>query len=295
MQHLAAGEVPAEADQRQAVPQIPSTRPTRTRPGRRDASPTRGRLRERGSGSRTRAPTRPSSCSSARARSRSHRRPPRDSTTRHLVEQRQAVPEHVAARRLHEQRPLADRERRRHADAAQPGHLLADVGAMRTAHLVVRHPALAVLGNVLPLVAADRARRRRLGRLRVLRAARPAEERRHRGYMLTLEKPPPSSGSPSGHSCSDRAAASRIACASSSRRVRSIPSASHSQTNQRPRRRQRPDPHVHVVAARPAAAARSQDRTRRRLVERRRTAGRRASSPSPRPQTECRSGARRAL
>ena len=103
-----------------------------------------------------------------------------------LGQQRQAVPEHVAARRLDEQRALADAEARLHADAGEARLLLADVGVVPRAHVVVRDPLLALLGDVLPLVGADRTVGGRLVGLGELRAAGLAEERRHRVSSATV-------------------------------------------------------------------------------------------------------------
>ena len=49
---------------------------------------------------------------------------------RHLVEEGEAVPEHVSGRRLDEERTLADAELRLHADPGQPRLFPPDVGAV---------------------------------------------------------------------------------------------------------------------------------------------------------------------
>ena len=72
VEHLAAGEVAAEAQQREVVPELVRRRPTSSRStssGR--MHPLAVELVDRAPGSRSGAPTRPSSCSSAGARSRS--------------------------------------------------------------------------------------------------------------------------------------------------------------------------------------------------------------------------------
>src|ERR1043166_8242917 len=149
---------------------------------------------------------------------------------RDVIEQRHAVPENVAARRLDEERALPDPELRLEPDAGQPRLFLADLRPVRSPHVVVRHPLLALLRHVLPLVAADRARGRRLARRRELRPARLAQERRDQSLPSTVTDISPASPSPSGQSCSTRPAASRIAPASTSRRVSAMPSACHSHT-----------------------------------------------------------------
>jgi hypothetical protein len=93
-----------------------------------------------------------------------------------VVEQRDAVPEDVPARCLDEEGALPDREARRRADANQARPLLPDVRAMVAAKIVERRPPLAVPADVLSLVLADRAARRRLRALRELTSARDADE-----------------------------------------------------------------------------------------------------------------------
>jgi hypothetical protein len=92
-----------------------------------------------------------------------------------IVEERDAVPEDVAARCLDEERALADREARLAADPDDAGPLLADLGVVIPTELLERRPALAVAADVLPLVLADRAARRRLGAFGELAAAGDAE------------------------------------------------------------------------------------------------------------------------
>ena len=96
-----------------------------------------------------------------------------------LREQRQAIPQDVAAGRLDEQRTLADREFGLDPDSGELRLDFADVGAVLRADVVQRRPLLSLLRDVLTLVTADRALARRLVRSRVLRAARRAEEARH--------------------------------------------------------------------------------------------------------------------
>src|SRR5439155_24586452 len=88
-----------------------------------------------------------------------------------VVDERDAVPEDVAAWGLDEECPLPDREARLAADPGQARLLLADLGAVPGAELRERRPALALPAHVLALVVADRATRRRLLALGVLDAA----------------------------------------------------------------------------------------------------------------------------
>jgi len=53
-----------------------------------------------------------------------------DRRDRRLVEQADAIPEHVAARRPHQERPLADGKARFRPDAQQPRVLFLDHGAV---------------------------------------------------------------------------------------------------------------------------------------------------------------------
>ena len=97
-----------------------------------------------------------------------------------VVEERDAVPEDVAAPRRDEERALADREARLAADPEEARPLLADLGAVVAPQLLERRPALAVATDVLPFVLADRAARRRLGSLGELASAGDADEVRQR-------------------------------------------------------------------------------------------------------------------
>ena len=74
-----------------------------------------------------------------------------------VVEHRHAVPQHVALRRLHQERPLPDRDRRLGADPQQARLLLAPVVRGGLEQLGHRRPALAAVPDVLALVEADRA------------------------------------------------------------------------------------------------------------------------------------------
>jgi len=97
-----------------------------------------------------------------------------------VVEERDAVPEDVAARarRLDEERALADREARLAADPDETRRLLANLGAVVSPERLERRPPLTVAADVLPLVLADRAARRRLGALGELAPAGGADEMR---------------------------------------------------------------------------------------------------------------------
>jgi hypothetical protein len=93
-----------------------------------------------------------------------------------VVEERDAVPQDVPAGRADEQRALADREARLAADPDEAWRLLADLGAVVAPELAERRPALAVPADVLALVFADGAARRRLGAFRELDPAGDADE-----------------------------------------------------------------------------------------------------------------------
>jgi len=93
-----------------------------------------------------------------------------------VVEERDAVPEDVSARRLDEERALADREVRSRADARQPRLLLADVGAVVAPELLECRPLLAGPADVLALVLADGTARRWLCALGELAPTGDADE-----------------------------------------------------------------------------------------------------------------------
>src|SRR6476646_672072 len=96
-----------------------------------------------------------------------------------VVEIRDAVPEHVAGAALHEQRPLADRERGLAADA-ENAVVVSHVGLVAVEELLPRHPDLAGgVRDVLTWVLTDRTGRWRLVRRRIVRCAGLAEIRRH--------------------------------------------------------------------------------------------------------------------
>jgi hypothetical protein len=93
-----------------------------------------------------------------------------------VVEERDAVPQDVPTGRADEQRALADREARLAADPDEAGRLLADLGAVVATQLPKGRPALAFPPDVLTLVFADGAARRRLGAFRELDPAGDADE-----------------------------------------------------------------------------------------------------------------------
>src|SRR4029079_1036731 len=83
----------------------------------------------------------------ARGAERPHRR---------VIDVPDAIPEEVAVRRLHEERPLADPDGRRDADAEEPRLLLAHLDAMPARReLLQRGPRLPAAAHVLALVFAD--------------------------------------------------------------------------------------------------------------------------------------------
>src|SRR3546814_14939334 len=88
-----------------------------------------------------------------------------------VIDQRDAVPQQVAARRTHQQRALADREAWLGADAEPAFGLRFDAVAMRVAQRFERGPLLPAAADVLAIVLADRATVRLARTVRELRAA----------------------------------------------------------------------------------------------------------------------------
>lgn len=74
-----------------------------------------------------------------------------------VVEQGDAVPQDVAMRGAHEQRPLPDRERRFHADADEVGLLLAQHHGVLPGEVGHGGPLLPIPPDILAFVLADRA------------------------------------------------------------------------------------------------------------------------------------------
>ncbi len=109
-----------------------------------------------------------------------------DPGARRVIQQRHAVPQDVAARRAHQQRPLPDREGGLHSDADQVGLLLADHRRALGADLGHGGPLLAAPADVLPLVQADGAAAGRLLGVGVLDGAGPADPRGHGGSSSQL-------------------------------------------------------------------------------------------------------------
>ena len=102
----------------------------------------------------------------------------RDDLDRGVVEQRDAIPEHVAGWCLEQQRPLPNAEGRRGADPQQLRFEALEGVAVALRQLRKGGPALTGAGYVLALVVTDRTRRRRRRGRRILRAAGGAHERR---------------------------------------------------------------------------------------------------------------------
>ena len=100
-----------------------------------------------------------------------------------LVEQRDTVPQHVAVRGAHQQRPLADREGRLDADADQVSLLVPQDHRVAVGDLGHGRPLLAVPADVLAFVLTDRAAARRPVGVWVLHAAGNADPRRHQGLL----------------------------------------------------------------------------------------------------------------
>ena len=85
-----------------------------------------------------------------------------DDRDRRRVEERDAIPQHVALRGAHQQRALADPEWRDRSDPDQAGLILAVAVEMPPRERVERGPLLPGGRHELALVLADRACRRRL-------------------------------------------------------------------------------------------------------------------------------------
>ena len=90
---------------------------------------------------------------------------------RFVVEQRNTVPQHVAGGRLHQQRALGDRKARLRTDADQSWRFQLDRGVMIAAQVIECRPLLPGKVDVLSFILADRAMLRWLLRRRELRAA----------------------------------------------------------------------------------------------------------------------------
>ncbi len=108
-------------------------------------------------------------------------RPPRPLTISigGVVDQRDAVPQHVALVGLQQQRALADGEGRHRADADQARLVLPEAVEVAARQRLVRGPALAGRRHELTLLVADRAARGFLLGGRELRAAGAADEGWH--------------------------------------------------------------------------------------------------------------------
>lgn len=108
-----------------------------------------------------------------------------DSPLRVVVEQRDAVPQHIAVRCTDEKRALADRDRRAHTDADEVRFLLPQFVGVVAGQFAHRGPALSPRADVLTLVLADRAVRRRLFRVRVLHGTGHTDPGRHTAGPLS--------------------------------------------------------------------------------------------------------------
>src|SRR5262245_38535878 len=93
---------------------------------------------------------------------------PLDDLAGRSIDQRDAVPQHVAGSCAHQQRALADGELRLHADADETGLVLAEAIGMPSRERIERGPSLPRGWNELPIIEADGALRRRLFRRREL-------------------------------------------------------------------------------------------------------------------------------
>jgi hypothetical protein len=109
-----------------------------------------------------------------------------DQRDRCFVQKRDAIPQHVAAGRAHQQRALADGEPRLRPDAEDVRLVGAKAVDMALPERRERRPALPARRDVLPLLLADRALRGRIIARRVLRAAGSADKGGHDSMMLHL-------------------------------------------------------------------------------------------------------------
>ncbi len=107
--------------------------------------------------------------------------PPRSRMWREhrVVQQRQAIPQHVAARRLQQECALSDAEPRLGLELSEAGLKAFDAIAMGAAQRIKRGPLLAVEPYELPLFLADFTMPRRVWSIRVLRAAGDADVAGH--------------------------------------------------------------------------------------------------------------------
>src|SRR5579872_3548050 len=102
-----------------------------------------------------------------------------DEGDRRRIERRDAIPQHVAALRAHQKRALADGEMRFAGKAENVRGMLDERIAVRFLQRLERRPGLPARRNVLPLLFADVALRRRGYSFRILHAASGADEERH--------------------------------------------------------------------------------------------------------------------
>ena len=111
-----------------------------------------------------------------------------DRGDRVVVDETDAVPQHVAGRGLDQVGLLADGKARLRGKSGQTGFDGLDGVAVLAAELGERGPALALMSDVLALVLADEAARRWLGRRRVLGAAGDADMMIHRSPVANLNR-----------------------------------------------------------------------------------------------------------
>jgi hypothetical protein len=101
-----------------------------------------------------------------------------------FVHQADAIPQEPAGAVPHVERPLPDAELRIGPDPGQPRRFGLDAVSMAGAELIQRGPPLALPADVLPVLAADEALLGRDGAVRVLGAAGDADEGWHRGFRV---------------------------------------------------------------------------------------------------------------
>ena len=99
------------------------------------------------------------------------------------IEHRDAIPKHVAMRGAQQERALPDRKARLRANADDAGLIFVPRVEVSQRQLLLRGPALPGVPDVLPLILANRARRRSSLRRRILSPAGRANESGHRAPL----------------------------------------------------------------------------------------------------------------
>ena len=109
-----------------------------------------------------------------------------DPAPRFIVDERHAIPKHIAVRRLHQKRALADGKMRLDGNAGDTVIFLLEAKPVSRTQLLERRPGLAIPADELAIIRADRANRGRRGGFRELRAASDADEWGRNGLRATF-------------------------------------------------------------------------------------------------------------